>query len=98
QCVARPRSRAALVLRPPEELGEFLVAFTVGVLDVGLETKRVAEAGFGGPDDVVVLVLGTGDLSGLGVSHGASLSRTGPVPGTPDPIRQWPTCREEAST
>jgi hypothetical protein len=35
----------------PEELGQLLDAFAIGVLDVGLETKRVAEARFREPDE-----------------------------------------------
>src|SRR5688572_3759113 len=57
---------AARALGAAEELGEIVVAVALGVLDVLLEPERVAEALLGEPDDVVVLVLGAGDLTGLG--------------------------------
>ena len=44
-------SLAALVLCPSEEPGQLLVAFTIGVLNVRLETERVAEADFGEPEE-----------------------------------------------
>src|SRR3954447_9664659 len=55
----------ALVLGLAEELREIVVALALGVLDVALETQRVRQALLGEPDDVVVLVLGACDLSGL---------------------------------
>src|SRR5439155_20072470 len=56
---------AALTLRAPEEIGELAVAGSLGVLDVGLQPQRVVEALLDEPDDVVVLVLRAGDLTGL---------------------------------
>src|SRR6185436_3865261 len=64
---------AALRLGPPEEVGEFGVAVAFGVLDVGLESKRVAQARLREPDDVVGLVLGAGDLAGLGAARHCGL-------------------------
>jgi hypothetical protein len=54
------------LLRAPEELREIGVAVALGVLGVLLEAQRVAQALLREPDDVVVLVLGAGDLPGLG--------------------------------
>ena len=45
------------------------VALAIGVLDVRLEAERVAQAGLGEPDDVVVLVLRASDLASFGISH-----------------------------
>src|SRR5215210_7560698 len=65
QLLALFSALAALGLRLAEQVGEFAVAVAVGVLDVGLQAERVAQALLGEPDEVVVLVLGAGDLSGL---------------------------------
>src|SRR4051794_36801316 len=69
---ARPQQRlsllgalAALPLGAPKELGELGVSVALGVLRVVLEAQDVAQALLGEPDDVVVLVLGAGDLAGL---------------------------------
>src|SRR5919108_598153 len=58
---------AAGTLRAAEELGELRVAGALGVLDVGLEAKRVAQRLLGEPDEVVVLVGGAGDLAAFGL-------------------------------
>ena len=96
---------AALGLRPAEELGEVVVAVALRVLDVGLQAERVAEAGLGEPDQVVVLVLGSDHVAGLGGRHLRSLlsgtCRTlGDVParvtrhtGGPAPDRPLGACR-----
>jgi hypothetical protein len=62
-------SLAALVLGPAEELGELHVAVALGISDVGLQAQGVLEALLGEPDQVVVPVLGAGDVPGLGVRH-----------------------------
>src|SRR5215216_2517287 len=56
---------AALGLGPAEEVGQLRIPLTFGVLDIGLQAQGVAQAGLGEPDDVVVLVLGAGDVPGL---------------------------------
>src|SRR5918992_828669 len=62
---------AALALGPAEEVGELLVAVALGVLHVRLEAQGVVQALLGEPDDVVVLVLGPGDLAAF-FAHDAS--------------------------
>src|SRR3712207_2625281 len=57
---------AAVGLGLAEEIGQLLVAVPLGVLDVGLQAQRVAEAGLRVPDQVVVLVPGARDAAGLG--------------------------------
>src|SRR4029450_9340603 len=56
------------MLRPPKEISEFVISSKGCVLDVGLQPQHIAQAGFGEPDDVVVLVLGPGDVAKLGVA------------------------------
>src|SRR3954449_11001715 len=56
---------AAVGLRLAEQLGDLRVTAPLGVLDVQLEAHRVAQAGLGVPDEVVVLVRGAGDVAGL---------------------------------
>jgi hypothetical protein len=56
----------ALVLGLAEEVREVGVVLALGVLDVALQAKSVRQALLGEPDDVVVLVLGAGDVAGLG--------------------------------
>src|SRR5215207_9028610 len=56
---------AALALRAPEEIGELAVAVALGIGRVLLHPQRVAQALLREPDDVVVLVLGPGDLAAL---------------------------------
>src|SRR5947199_6651484 len=56
---------AAVCLRLAEELGHFVVARPLGVRAVLLEAERVAETLLHEPDQVVVLVLGAGDLAGF---------------------------------
>src|SRR4051812_23064249 len=56
---------AALCLGAAEEVRELGVPVAFGVLDVGLEPQRVAQALLCEPDQVVVLVLRAGDLAGL---------------------------------
>src|SRR5204863_6014521 len=58
-------SLAARALGAAEELGEIRITIALGVLDVGLQAQHVREALLDEPDDVVVLVLGAGDLPGL---------------------------------
>src|ERR671911_161970 len=72
QLLALLRALAALVLRLAEELRELVVALALGVLDVRLESQGVAEARLREPDDVVVLVFGAGDMTGLGGAHSAA--------------------------
>src|SRR5579872_3544823 len=87
---------AALALGATEEVSEVGVAFALGVVDVALQSQRVAQALLGEPDDVVVPVLGAGDLAGL-LSRGHWLSfrpeLTGSRLSTPvaeDYTRRWP--------
>jgi hypothetical protein len=56
---------AAGFLGAAEEVGKLGVAVALGVLDVGLQAQRVAQALLGESDDVVVLVPGAGRLAGL---------------------------------
>src|SRR3954462_7547941 len=75
---------AALGLCLAEQRGQLLVALSSGVLDVLLEAQRIRERLLGEPDQVVVLVLRAGDLTGLLCRrHGSSWSvvRLG-VPGS----------------
>ena len=51
QLLALLGALAALCLCLAEEIGEFTVAIAVGVLDVGLQPKRIAQAGLGERDD-----------------------------------------------
>src|SRR5690606_34107940 len=60
---------ATFLLRLAEELGEFVVAVALGVTDVGLQPQRVAQTRLDEPDDVVVLVLRAGHVTGLGRRH-----------------------------
>src|SRR5215216_3284287 len=69
QLLALLGALAALGLGLAEEGGELGVALAFGVLDVGLQPQGVAQAGLGEPDDVVVLVLGAGDLSSFAAGH-----------------------------
>jgi hypothetical protein len=55
----------ALPGAPGQSLGTSGLS-ALGVLDVGLEPEGVAQARLREPDDVVVLVLGAGDVAGLG--------------------------------
>src|SRR6266536_5521383 len=57
QSLALLGALAAGLLRPAEELRQILVAIALGVSDVGLEPKRVAQALLDEPDHVVCLVL-----------------------------------------
>src|SRR5215208_1176240 len=65
QLLALLGALAALRLGLAEEPGEFGVAVAFRVLDIGLQAQGVTKARLGEPDDVVILVLGAGDLSGL---------------------------------
>src|SRR4051794_15811093 len=65
QLLALLSALAALCLRLAEQVGEVAVAVAVGVLNVGLQAECIAQALLGEPDEVVVLVLGAGDLSCL---------------------------------
>src|SRR4051812_37230968 len=56
---------SAFRLCPPEEVGQLRVAVTLGVLAIGLQPQGVAQSRLREPDDVVVLVLRTGRLTGL---------------------------------
>src|SRR4051794_12898475 len=62
---------AALFLGPAEELREVAVAVPLGILDVGLQAQGVAQTRLGKLDQVVVLVLGAGDLTGFRARHRA---------------------------
>src|SRR3954453_7268607 len=53
-----------------EQLGQLGVAVTLGILDVGLQAQRVAQAGLGVPDEVVVLVRSAGHIPGLTAATG----------------------------
>src|ERR1043165_5162014 len=76
EVVALLAALAAGALGTAEELGQLRVAVALGVLDVGLEAQRVAQRLLGEPDEVVVLVLGAGDLATLGLRrHGVSSFR-----------------------
>src|SRR6266568_4700730 len=77
QLLALLGALAALRLRLAEEVRELAVAVALGVLDVLLQAQRVAQAGLGEPDDVVVLVLGTGELAGLAGARHCSSSDNG---------------------
>src|SRR3954447_17382822 len=59
---------AARLLGAAEELRQVRVAVTVGVLDIGLQTQRIAERLLGEPDQVVVLVLSASCLASF-VGH-----------------------------
>src|ERR671930_553898 len=56
---------AALALSAAEEVRELRISVPLGVLDVRVEPQHVPQALLDEPDDVVVLVLGAGDLPGL---------------------------------
>src|SRR4051812_43123670 len=62
----------AFRLGTTEEPRELRVAVPVRILDVGLQAQCVAQALLGEPDQVVVLVLGTGDLPALAARHRAT--------------------------
>src|SRR3954447_14909682 len=68
QSLALLGSLLALMLSLAEEVRQLRVVLALRVLDVGLEAQGVVETRFGEPDDVVVLVLGAGDVAGLGCS------------------------------
>src|SRR5215213_6547967 len=85
---------AAGLLGALEELGEVGIAVALGVLAIRLEAQHVRQALLREPDDVVVLVLGAGDLTGLGLAgrHASSpwlrvRSRSG-YPGRPPSFHQ----------
>src|SRR4051812_10267798 len=70
QFLALLTALAAVRLSLAEELRKLIIAVTLGIGDVGLETKCVAERLLGEPHDVVGLVLGPGDLAALvGLAH-----------------------------
>src|SRR4051794_16652329 len=77
QLLALFSALAALTLRSAEEVGELGISVAVGVLDVDLEAESVAQARLGEPNQVVVLVLGAGDVPRLAVAagHGAPPTR-----------------------
>jgi hypothetical protein len=60
---------AAGVLGSAEELGEVAVAALLGIRDVGLEPQGVAQRLLCEPNDVVVLVSGTSDLTAIALAH-----------------------------
>src|SRR5688572_29261365 len=68
QVLALLGALATRLLGALEEVGQLGVALALGILLVGLETQHVGQALLGEPDDVVVLVLGAGDLTGLGLA------------------------------
>src|SRR5215207_10695790 len=67
QVLALLGALAARLLGALEEVRQLGVALALGVLLVGLEAQHVGQALLREPDDVVVLVLGAGDLTGLGL-------------------------------
>src|SRR5690625_4416542 len=69
-------SLAAVRLRLEEEVGHLVVARALGIGDVLLQPQRVAQAGFGVPDEVVVLVFGAGHVTGFAtrLSHDDSFA------------------------
>src|SRR5215217_3805200 len=83
QLLALLGALAALGLGLAEEGGQLGVALAFGVLDVGLQPQGVAQAGLGEPGDVVVLVLGAGDLSSLAAGHPRLLQHPVVVPSLP---------------
>src|SRR4249919_956584 len=56
------------MLGAAEELSEFVVSRQRRVFDVGLQPQHIAQASFGEPDDVVVLVPRPGHIAKLGVA------------------------------
>src|SRR4249920_1853203 len=62
------------MLGAAEKLSEFVVSRQRGVFDIGLQPQHIAQAGFGEPDDVVVLVPGPSDIAKLGVASHSSPS------------------------
>ena len=62
-------SLSTIRLSLAEQFRKLTVPVALGVLDVGVQAKRVAEALLGKPDEVVVLVPGAGDLPGLGAAR-----------------------------
>src|SRR4249919_2994313 len=62
------------MLGAAEELSEFVVSRQRRVFDIGLQPQHIAQAGFGEPDDVVVLVPGPSDIAKLGVASHSSPS------------------------
>src|SRR5690242_14033658 len=70
---------AALALGPAEEVGQLTVAVPLGILDVGVQPQHVVHARLGEPDDVVVLVLRTGHVAGLGGRHRVASLRVSPL-------------------
>src|SRR3954471_10800349 len=63
QLLALLGALAAVRLRLAEQVRDLVVPVALGVLDVGLQAQGVAQAGLGVPDEVVVLVLGAGDVA-----------------------------------
>ena len=61
------------MLRLTEEVSEFVISGEGSVLDVGLQPQHIAQADFGEPDDVVVLVLSPGNVAKLRVAGQALL-------------------------
>src|SRR5699024_3379032 len=49
-------SSAVVLLDTGEPVGEFVIALLSSILDVGLKSPHIAQRGFDGPDEVVVLV------------------------------------------
>src|SRR5438094_9061488 len=60
---------AAVGLCLAEEVRQLTVALPLRVLDVGLQPQRVVQALFGEPNEVVILVGRSGDMTGLASSH-----------------------------
>src|SRR5699024_830767 len=67
---------AVVLLDPGEPVGEFVIALLSSILDVGLEGPHIAQRGFDGPNEVVVLVFDrtadVGDHCARLLSAGAS--------------------------
>src|SRR4051812_39439546 len=87
---------AARLLGAAEELPQVRVAVTVGVLDIGLQTQRIAERLLGEPDQVVVLVLSASGLASFVCHLFFSSSSTSCRPCGPPPA-SGPGCRHYPS-
>ena len=55
----------AVGLSTPEQIGGLVVAVLLGVVDVLLEPQRIVDAGLGLPQQVVIIVLGSGHGTGV---------------------------------
>src|SRR4051794_2668723 len=84
EVLALVRALLALALGPAEELGELVVAVALRVACVLVHAQCVAQALLREPDEVVVLVLGSGYLSSFGCHRASSYRVLGRrLPGRP---------------